>query len=119
MERYSLTPATLGPRSARAVGPVSLHGHVCTFVTRASRRRRWIALESLLNDFAFGQKSQDARWGVSTLGRGGSRYSRPGAGSPEDRGRPLYQFWDLAKRELWGEPAIPAAKRFTGSRLCI
>ena len=70
---------------------------------------RWIDLESRLNDLAFGQTFLRGTLGREHPGCGGPCSSRPCARSTSHHSRP-YTFWNLAKQELWGEPAVPPRK---------
>jgi urease accessory protein len=70
---------------------------------------RWIDLESRLNDLAFRQTSHASRWGVSTLVASGL-VIRGLALEAHQVTTSLFTFWNLAKQELWDEPATPPRK---------
>jgi urease accessory protein len=108
LERYSLMPSARDPRSVARWGRFRYTAtmYVChTGIAQA----RWHDLESTLNDLAFSRTSHAARWGVSTLVAGGL-VIRGLALEAHQITAGLHTFWDLSKRELWGEPAIPPRK---------
>jgi urease accessory protein len=108
IERYSLTPSTADPRSVGRWGRFRYSAtlYICrTGVAQA----RWIGLESRLNDLAFGQTSYESRWGVSALVADGL-VIRGLALEAHQITIGLHSFWNRAKQELWGEPAIPPRK---------
>jgi urease accessory protein len=108
MERYSLAPSAGDPRSLARWGRFRYAStmYVChTGVEQA----RWTGLESRLNDVAFQQTSPGSRWGVSTLIAGGL-VLRGLSLEAHQITAGLHTFWDLAKKELWGEPAVPPRK---------
>jgi urease accessory protein len=108
LERYSLSPSARDPRSAARWGKFRYSAilHVCH---TGIAQPRWLTLESRLNDLAFQQTSAAERWGVSTLVAGGLGI-RGMALTAHHITAGLRIFWDLARREIWGEPAIPPRK---------
>jgi urease accessory protein len=108
LERYALTPFRQDPRSAARWGRFRYLAtlYVChTGVAQA----RWMDLERRLNDLAFLQTCQAARWGVSTLVASGL-VVRGLASEAHQVTAGLHSFWDFAKQELWGEAAIAPRK---------
>jgi urease accessory protein len=108
LERYSLTPSAADPRSVARWGRFRYSAtlYIChTGVAQA----RWINLESRLNDLAFGRTSHESRWGVSALVADGL-VIRGLALEAHQITIGLHTFWNLAKQELWGEPAMPPRK---------
>lgn len=108
LERYSLTPSERDPRSAARWGRFRYSATLYVCHTGVAQPR-WIELESRLNDIAFRQASDAERWGVSALVAGGIVIRGLSLEAPPLNAG-LYQFWDLAKREIWGEPAVPPRK---------
>lgn len=108
LERYSLAPSARDPRSVARWGRFRYTATMYVCHTGVAQPR-WIDLESSLNDRAFLQTSHAARWGVSTLVRGGL-VIRGLALEAHQITAGLYTFWDLAKQELWSERAIPPRK---------
>jgi len=108
LERYSLTPSLESLRSIAYWGRFRYLASLYVCHTGVSQRQ-WIGLETYLNDFAFAQTGYETRWGVSTLIAGGL-VIRGLAREAHQLTRGLHSFWDMAKRELWGEPAIPPRK---------
>jgi urease accessory protein len=108
LERYSVMPSARDPRSVARWGRFRYIATMYVCHTGISRAR-WNDLESSLNDRAFLQTSEAARWGVSTLAAGGL-VIRGLALEAHQITVGLYMFWDLAKREVWGEPAVPPRK---------
>ena len=108
LERYSVIPSARDPRSVARWGRFRYTGtmYVChTGIAQA----RWNYLESTLNDLAFSRTSHAARWGVSTLVAGGL-VIRGMALEMHQITTGLHALWDLAKREIWGELAMPPRK---------
>lgn len=108
LERYTLMPSAQDPRSVARWGRFRYTAtmYVChTGIAQA----RWNSVESTLNDLAFSRTSHAARWGVSTLVAGGL-VIRGLALEAHQIATGLHTFWDRAKRDLWGEPAIPPRK---------
>jgi urease accessory protein len=104
MERYSLTPSAKDPRSVARWGRFryTTTMYVChTGVATA----QWNRVESMLNELAFLRTCDAQRWGVSALVAGGI-VIRGMALEAHQINSGLYAFWDLAKEELWGEPAL-------------
>jgi len=108
LERYSLSPSARDPRSVARWGRFRYSATLYICHTGVAQPR-WIELESRLNDIAFLQTSHAERWGVSTLLAGGLVIRGLALEAHRITTR-LYTFWDLAKQELWGEPAIPPRK---------
>jgi urease accessory protein len=108
LERYSLSPSVRDPRSVARWGKFRYSATLCLCHTGISQPR-WLKLEAWLNDFAFRQTSPAARWGVSALVDGGLGI-RGMALEAHQITTGLHTFWNLAKQELWGEPAIPPRK---------
>jgi urease accessory protein len=108
LERYSLTPSARDPRCVARWGRFRYTATMYICHTGVAQSR-WTGLESSLNELAFLQTSHAARWGVSTLIAGGL-VLRGLALEAHQVTAGLHTFWDLAKRELWGEPAIPPRK---------
>jgi urease accessory protein len=108
LERYTLTPSARDPRSAARWGRFRYSAtlYIChTGIAQA----RWISLESRLNEYAFTQTSASSRWGVSALVASGL-VIRGLAMEAHQVTNGLHTFWNLAKQELWGEPAVPPRK---------
>jgi urease accessory protein len=105
LERYSLTPATRDLRSVARWGRFRYTAtmYVCHTGVAPSR---WIEAESSLNEAAFLHSSPAARWGGSALVSGGL-VIRGMALEAHQITDGLHTFWDLAKQQLWGEPALP------------
>jgi urease accessory protein len=108
LERYTLAPAERDPRSTARWGRFRYTTTLWVCHTGAPQSQ-WSAVESLLNELAFVQTSYAARWGVSTLVAGGL-VIRGLALEAHQIAAGLHIFWDRAKRELWGEPAVPPRK---------
>lgn len=107
-ERYRLTPSTRDPRSVARWGRFRYLSSLYVCHTGVAQSR-WSELESRLNDIAFLQSGHAARWGVSALIAGGV-VIRGLALEAHQLSAGLYNFWSLAKQELWGEPAVPPRK---------
>jgi urease accessory protein len=105
LERYTLTPST---RDLRSVARWGRFRYTTTmYVCHAGvAHSRWSEVESSLNEFAFLRTSHAARWGVSALVSGGL-VVRGLALEAHQITDGLHAFWDLAKQQLWGEPALP------------
>jgi urease accessory protein len=108
LERYSLTPASQGPRSVARWGRFNYTATLYVCHTGIGQPR-WNQLEASLNELAVPRTSPTERWGVSTLISGGlvvrglaleAHYILTG----------LFEFWDRAKRFIFGEPAVPPRK---------
>jgi urease accessory protein len=108
LERYTLTPSVRDPRSVARWGRFRYATTLYICHTGVSQPR-WLDLESQLNDHAWGQISGSSRWGVSTLVDAGL-VIRGLALEAHQITAGLKIFWDLAKRALWGEPAVPPRK---------
>jgi urease accessory protein len=108
LERYFLAPSARDPRSVARWGRFRYSATLYICHTGVAQPR-WVDLESRLNDLAFRQTSHESRWGVSTLVERGL-VIRGLALEAHRITAGLYTFWDLAKRDLWGEPAIPPRK---------
>ena len=108
LERYSLTPSARDPRSVARWGRFRYSATLYICHTGVAQPR-WLDLESRLNDLAFERTSHASRWGVSALVAGGL-VVRGLALEAHQITTGLYTFWNLAKQELWGEPAIPPRK---------
>lgn len=108
LERYSLTPSSLDPRSVARWGRFRYSATLYVCHTGLAQSR-WMELESRLNDVAFLQTSHAARWGVSALAASGLAI-RGLALEAHRIASGLHTFWDLAKQEIWGERAIPPRK---------
>jgi urease accessory protein len=108
LERYTLSPSESDPRSVARWGRFRYLATLYICHTGIAQSR-WIGLESQLNDLAFGQTCHAARWGVSTLVAAGL-VIRGLALEAHQITAGLHMFWNLAKQELWGQPAIPPRK---------
>lgn len=108
IERYSLTPSAADPRSVARWGRFRYSATLYICHTGATQTR-WINLESRLNDLAFVRTCYESRWGVSALVADGLAI-RGLALEAHQITLGLHTFWNLAKQELWGEPAIPPRK---------
>jgi urease accessory protein len=108
LERYSLTPSTQDLRSAARWGRFRYTAALYVCHTGVAQPR-WMELESRLNEFAFLTTTQAVRWGVSTLVAGGLVIRGLGL-EAHQISTGLYTFWERAKQELWGEPAIRPRK---------
>lgn len=108
LERYLLIPSLRDPRSIARWGRFRYLATLYICHTGVAQLR-WIGLESRLNDFAFAETCHAARWGVSTLIAGGL-VIRGLAVEAHQLTTGLHTFWNFAKQELWGEPAIPPRK---------
>jgi urease accessory protein len=108
LERYTLEPPARDPRSIARWGRFRYSATLYICHTGIPQSR-WIELESRLNDLAFARTSQASRWGVSALVAAGLVIRGLGLEAHQITNG-LFAFWDLAKRELWGEPAIPPRK---------
>ena len=108
LERYALEPSIRDPRSPARWGRFRYSAtlYVChTGIVQS----RWRDIESRLNDYAFSYSSASSRWGVSSLIASGLvvRGLTLEAHQVADG---LFTFWDMAKQEVWGEPAVPPRK---------
>lgn len=108
LERYSLTPSAGDPRSVARWGRFRYSATLYICHTGVPQTR-WLDLESRLNDRAFGQIPRTSRWGVSALVAAGL-VVRGLALEAHQIAAGLYTFWNLAKQEIWGEPAVPPRK---------
>jgi urease accessory protein len=108
LERYSLTPSAGDQRSVARWGRFRYSATLYICHTGIPQPR-WLDLESRLNDYAFGKTSRTSRWGVSALVAAGL-VIRGLALDAHQITSGLYTFWDLAKRDIWGEPAAPPRK---------
>ncbi len=108
LERYTLMPSHRDPRSIARWGRFRYTAamYVCHTGVGPSQ---WDRLESRLNGGAFLRTSEAARWGVSSMVAGGL-VVRGLALEAHQITAGLHSFWDLARQELWGEPAIPPRK---------
>jgi urease accessory protein len=108
LERYLLEPSVRNPQS------VARWGRFCYTSTlyvchTGVEDRRWTAAEARLSDLATARTTETERWGASALISGGL-VVRGLALEAWQAAEGLNAFWDLAKQELWGEPAIPPRK---------
>jgi len=108
LERYTLTPSGTDPRSIARWGRFRYSATLYICHTGVAQSR-WIGLESRLNDLAFGQTCDSSRWGVSTLVAAGV-VIRGLALEAHQITAGLHTFWNLAKQDIWGQPAIPPRK---------
>jgi urease accessory protein len=108
IERYSLRPSARDPRSIVRWGRFRYTATLYVCHTGVAQSR-WKDIESALNELAFRQTSHASRWGVSALIAGGLAI-RGLALEAHQITAGLHMFWDLAKQELWGEPAVPPRK---------
>ncbi len=108
MERYSIRPSSRDPRSAARWGRFRYSSTMYICHTGVERSR-WMSLESQLNDHAFERTRHASRWGVSTLIAGGL-VIRGMALEAHQITAGLFSFWEMAKQEIWGEPATPPRK---------
>jgi urease accessory protein len=108
LERYSLEPALRDHKSAARWGRFhySASLYICHTGVQSSR---WLDLESTLNNYAFSETTSASRWGVSTLIASGI-VVRGLALEAHQITAKLHTFWNLAKQELWGQPAIAPRK---------
>jgi urease accessory protein len=108
LERYSLAPASRDPRSVARWG--RFHYSASLYICHTGvGQPRWLELESTLNNYGFSETTSASRWGVSTLIAGGL-VIRGLALEAHQITAGLHIFWNLAKQELWGEPAIAPRK---------
>jgi urease accessory protein len=104
LERWSLTPSTGNPRSVARWGRFRYAATLYVCHTGVAQPR-WLDLESCLNRLAMAHTSQSARWGVSTLIANGL-VVRGLALEAHQITAGLRTFWEHAKQEIWGEPAV-------------
>lgn len=108
LESYSLAPEMRDPRSIARWG--RFHYSSTLYVCHTGiAQSRWLDLESRLNDLAFGQTTTASRWGVSTLVAGGL-VVRGLTLEAHQSTSALFRFWDFARKDIWGEPAVPPRK---------
>ena len=105
LERYSLIPATRDLRSVARWGRFRYTATMYVCHTGVAQSR-WSEVESSLNEIAFPHSSHAARWGASTLVSGGLVIRGMGLEAHHITDG-LHMFWNLAKQQLWGEPALP------------
>jgi urease accessory protein len=103
-ERWSLTPSTRASRSVARWGRFRYTATLYVCHTGVAQPR-WLDLESCLNRLAMAHTSQSARWGVSTLIANGL-VVRGLALEAHQITAGLRTFWEHAKQEIWGEPAV-------------
>jgi urease accessory protein len=108
LERYSLTPSTRDLRSVARWGRFRYTATMYVCHTGVAESR-WKDVESSLNALAFLHTSHAKRWGVSALVSGGL-VIRGLALEAHQITTGLHTLWDLAKQEIWGEPALPPRK---------
>jgi urease accessory protein len=108
LERYSLIPSLKDPRSIARWGRFRYLTTLYICHTGVPQQQ-WISVESRLNDLAFEEACHATRWGVSSLAAGGL-VIRGLALEAHQLTKTLHRLWDVAKQELWGEPAIPPRK---------
>jgi len=108
MERYSLVPAELNPRSVARFGKFNYTATLYICHTGVGQSV-WPDLESRISTLALARTSETERWGASTLAAGGL-VIRGLALEAHQITTALYAFWDFAKKDLWGEPALPPRK---------
>jgi urease accessory protein len=106
--RYSIMPSSGDPRSAARWGRFRYTSTLYVCHTGLSQAK-WLDLESRLNELAFSYTSHESRWGVSTLIDGGL-VIRGLAREAHQITSGLGMFWDRAKQEVWGTPAIHPRK---------
>jgi urease accessory protein len=104
LERYSLTPSARDPRFVARWGRFRYTATMYVCHTGVAQSR-WHDLESSLNELAFLRTSHAERWGVSALVSGGL-VIRGLALEAHQITNGLHTLWDVAKQELWGEPAL-------------
>ena len=104
IERWSLTPSTGASRSVARWGRFRYAASLYVCHTGVAQPR-WLDLESCLNRLAIAHTSQSARWGVSTLIANGL-VVRGMALEAHQITAGLRTFWEHAKQEIWGEPAV-------------
>lgn len=104
LERWSLTPSTSASRSVARWGRFRYTATLYVCHTGVAQPR-WLDLESCLNRLAMAHNSQSARWGVSTLIANGL-VVRGLALEAHQITAGLRTFWEYAKQEIWGEPAV-------------
>jgi urease accessory protein len=105
LERYSLMPSIRDPRSVARWGRFRYTAIMYVCHTGVAQSR-WNDVESSLNEVAFLHTSHAARWGVSALVSGGL-VIRGLALEAHQITNGLHTLWNLAKQEIWGEPALP------------
>ena len=108
LERYAITPSSRDPRSPARWGRFRYTSTLYVCHTGVPQPR-WLDLESRLNELAFSYTSYESRWGVSTLIAGGL-VIRGLAREAHQITSGLGMFWDCAKQEVWGAPAIHPRK---------
>jgi urease accessory protein len=108
MERYSLRPSVRNPRSVARWGRFRYTATLYVCHTGIARSQ-WSAVESRLNELAVRQTCLAARWGVSTLVANGL-VVRGLALEAHQITAGLRTFWEFAKQEIWGEPAVVPRK---------
>ncbi len=108
LERYTLSPSDSDQRSVARWGRFRYSATLYICHTGIAQSQ-WIGLESRLNDLAFGMTCNASRWGVSTLVAAGL-VIRGLSLEAHQITSGLHTFWNLAKQELWGLPAIPPRK---------
>ena len=108
LERYSLAPSVRDPRSTARWGRFRYTAALYVCHTGVAHSK-WLSLESRLNELAFLGTSSAARWGVSTLIANGI-VIRGLALEAHQITTGLRAFWNRAKQEIWGEPAVPPRK---------
>jgi urease accessory protein len=108
LERYSLTPSVQDPESVARWGRFRYTATLYVCHTGVAQPR-WSELECRLNEIAFLRTSHGERWGASTLVAGGL-VIRGLAVEAHQITAGLHTFWDYAKQEVWGEPALPPRK---------
>lgn len=108
LERYAVDPSACDPRSAARWGRFRYLAtlYICHTGIALSK---WLEMETRLNDHAFSETTRDSRWGVSALVASGL-VIRGLALEAHQIAAGLSRFWDLAKQEIWGEPAVPPRK---------
>jgi urease accessory protein len=104
LERYSLSPSDRDPRSVARWGRFRYATTLYVCHTGVAQPR-WLDLEFHLNRLAMLHTTQYARWGASTLIANGLVVRGLGL-EAHHMTSGLQMFWERAKQEIWGEPAV-------------
>jgi len=108
LERWSLIPSTGASRSVARWGRFRYTATLYVCHTGVPQPQ-WLDLESCMNRLAMEHTSRSARWGASSLIANGL-VVRGLAFEAHQITAGLRLFWEYAKQEIWGEPAVPPRK---------